>query len=157
VNEIYLTAEGIKKLKDELEYLKKHKRKELSKAIGEAREHGDLRENAEYHAAKEEQGRVEARIRFLETQLSMARPIEDERLPDNMVCIGTTVRLKDLNKKDLELTYILVSPIEADFESGKISITSPVGKALLGKKVGDITEINVPAGQLRYEILSISR
>lgn len=156
MNEMYLSAEAIKKLKEELEYLKKHKRKELSKAIGEAREHGDLRENAEYHAAKEEQGRVEARIRALETQLAMARPIENENLPDDIVCIGTVVRLRDLDKNK-EFTYTLVSPIEADFDAGKISITAPVAKGLLGKKVGDIAEINIPAGLLRYEILSISR
>lgn len=156
MEEIYLSREGFKKLKDELEYLKRVKRRELSKAIGEAREHGDLKENAEYHAAKEEQGRVEAKIRLLESQIAKARLIEDERLPDNIVCIGTTVKLKDLNK-NTQLIYTIVSPIEADFNTGKISVTAPVAKGLLGKKVGDIAEINIPAGQLRYEILSISR
>lgn len=156
MSEIYVSAEGLKKLKDELEYLKKVKRRELSKAIGVAREHGDLRENAEYHAAKEEQGRVEAKIRLLESQIAQARLMEHENLPDDIVCIGTTVRLKDLNK-NTEITYTLVSQIEADFAAGKISITAPVAKGLLSKKVGDIAEINIPAGQLRYEILSISR
>lgn len=156
MSEIYISAEGLKKLKDELEYLKKIKRRELSKAIGVAREHGDLKENAEYHAAKEEQGRVEAKIRFLESQIAQARLMESENFPDDIVCIGTTVKLKDLNK-NTELTYTLVSQIEADFAAGKISITAPVSKGLLGKKVGDIAEINIPAGQLRYEILSISR
>jgi transcription elongation factor GreA len=156
MEEIYLSAEGLKKLKDELEYLKKVKRRELSKAIGEAREHGDLKENAEYHAAKEEQGRVEARIRFLESQIAQARVMEDEKLPDDIVCIGTTVKLKDLNK-NTQLTYTLVSQVEADFNAGKIAVTAPVAKGLLGKKVGDIAEINIPAGLLRYEILSISR
>lgn len=156
MNEIYLTAEGLKKLKDELSYLKTVKRRELSKAIGEAREHGDLRENAEYHAAKEEQGRNEARIRFLETQIATARLLEGENLPDNIVCIGTKVQLKNIDNNS-ELTYVIVSPAEANTNSGKISITSPVAKGLLGKKVGNIAEINIPAGLLRYEILNISR
>lgn len=156
MSEIYLSAEGLKKLKDELEYLKKIKRRELSKAIGVAREHGDLKENAEYHAAKEEQGRVEAKIRLLESQIAQSRLMENENLPDDIVCIGITVKLKDLDK-NTEITYTLVNQVEADFAAGKISITAPVAKGLLGKKVGDIAEVNIPAGQLRYQILSISR
>lgn len=153
---MYLTVEGLNKLKDELNYLKEVKKRELSKAIGEAREHGDLRENAEYHAAKEEQGHVETKIRLLESQIAMARLIEEENLPDNIVCIGTRVKLINLDN-NLEFFYQLVSPVEANFNSGKISILSPVAKGLLGKKVGDIAEINVPAGLLRYKILHISR
>lgn len=151
-----LTREGYKRLSEELGYLKKVKRKELAKLIGEARAQGDLSENAEYHAAKEEQGKVEAKIRQLETMLFGAAILDDEILPDDRVCIGSKVRLKDLNK-DTELTYTLVSPLEADYNEGKISISSPVAKGLLAKKVGDVAEINVPAGILRYEILDISR
>jgi transcription elongation factor GreA len=156
MEKIYLTKEGLKRLKEELDYLKRVKRRELSKAIGEAREHGDLRENAEYHAAKEEQGRVEAKIRLLESRLAQARLIEDEMIPQDMVCLGARVELKDLNK-NRQLVYTLVSQVEADYEAGKISITSPVARGLLGKKVGDVAEINVPAGLLRYKILKISR
>lgn len=151
-----LTRAGYKRLKEELEYLKKVKRRELSKVIGEARGHGDLKENAEYHAAKDEQGRVEARIRRIETQLAGATLLDDERLPDGIVCIGAKVRLKDLNE-DSELTYTLVSPAEADYKTGRISTASPVAGGLIGKRVGDIAKINVPSGIKRYEILNISR
>ena len=125
------------------------KRRELSKAIGRDREHGDLKENAEYHAAKEEQGMVEAKIRRLETQLAGATFLDDEKLPDGIVCIGAKVRLKDLDRGS-ELAYTLVSPLEADYKSGKISITSPVASGLIGKKVDGVAEINVPAGIQRY-------
>ncbi|MBU0566899.1 transcription elongation factor GreA [bacterium] len=151
-----LTKEGYKKLIEELEHLKKVKRRELSKAIGVARELGDLKENAEYHSAKEEQGRVEAKIRQLETTLAGSTILEHERLPDDQVCIGIKVKLKDLNNNS-ELTYTVVSPPEADYAAGKISIISPVAKGLLGKKVGDKAEIRVPAGMLRYEILDMER
>ncbi|MDI6786715.1 MAG: transcription elongation factor GreA [bacterium] len=156
MQEIYLTAEGLKKLTDDLNYLKTVKKRELSKAIGEAREYGDLKENAEYHAAKEEQGRIEAKIRLLESQIAMARLIEEENLPTDMICIGAKVELKNLDNNS-EITYRLVSPIEANSNFGRISITSPVAKGLLGKKVGDIAKINIPAGLLHYEILNISR
>jgi transcription elongation factor GreA len=151
-----LTKEGYKKLKEELDYLKKVKRRELSKAIGRARELGDLRENAEYQEAKIEQGRVEARIKYLETKLSGARFLEEERLPEDMVCVGAKVRLKDLDK-GAELTYTLVSSLEADYDENRISVTSPVGRGLLGKKKGDVAEIRIPAGILRYEVLEIER
>lgn len=156
MGEEYLTFETLKKMKDELNYLKNVKKKELIKEIAEAREHGDLRENVEYHAAREERARVEARIKFLEAKISQAKLIEKEKFPDDVVCIGAKVKLKDLNKNS-ELSYKIVSPVEADYDSGKISITSPVAKGLLGKKVGDVVKINVPAGLLHYEILSISR
>ena len=151
-----LTREGYKKLKEELDHLKKVKRREVTRAIGEARQHGDISENAEYQSAKEEQGMVEAKIRRLETQLAGATFLDDEKLPDGIVCIGAKVELKDLGR-DSELTYTLVSPSEADYDEGRISVTSPVAKGILGKKVGDVVEINVPAGIRRYEILGISR
>lgn len=151
-----LTKEGYNKLKQELEHLKKVKRRDLSKAIGVARELGDLKENAEYHSAKEEQGRVEAKIRQLETTLAGSTLLEHERLPSDRVCIGIKVKLKDLNEGS-ELTYTLVSPAEADYEAGKISMISPVAKGLIGKKVGDKAEIRIPTGTLRYEILDINR
>lgn len=151
-----LTREGYQKLKMELDYLKKVKRKELSKAISEARGHGDLKENAEYHAAKDEQGRTEARIRQIEVQLTGATLLDDENLPDDRVCIGVKVKLKDISK-DTEITYTLVSPVEANSTERKISVTSPVAQGLMNKKVGDVVEIKVPAGILRYEILGISR
>ncbi|MBU1487154.1 transcription elongation factor GreA [bacterium] len=151
-----LTKEGYKKLSEELEHLKKVKRRDLSKAIGLARELGDLKENAEYHSAKEEQGRVEAKIRQLETTLADSNILEHEKLPDDQVCIGIKVKLKNLNDSS-EITYTLVSPAEANYEAGKISIISPVAKGLLGKKVGDKAEIRVPAGMLRYEILDMER
>jgi len=151
-----LTKEGYKKLSEELEHLKKVKRRDLSKAIGLARELGDLKENAEYHSAKEEQGRVEAKIRQLETTLAGSNILEHEKLPDDQVCIGIKVKLKNLNDSS-EITYTLVSPAEANYEAGKISIISPVAKGLLGKKVGDKAEIRVPAGMLRYEILDMER
>ncbi|MDI6791365.1 MAG: transcription elongation factor GreA [bacterium] len=151
-----LTKEGYAKRKAELDYLKKVKRREISKTIGLAREHGDLKENAEYHAAREEQAMVEAKIRQLESQLAGATILDEESLPDGEVCIGTTVRLEDIDK-GLELTYTLVSPVEANFSSGKISTTSPVAKGLMNKKVGEVAEINVPAGIRRYKILEIKK
>ncbi|MBU0899914.1 transcription elongation factor GreA [bacterium] len=156
MDELYLTTEGLNKLKEELNYLKNVRRGELSKAIGEARDLGDLRENAEYQSAKEEQGRTEAKIRFLEEKISRAKLVENEKFPTDTICIGSKVKLEDLDK-NLEQIYTLVSPLETDFNSGKISIKSPVAKGLLGKKVSEVVEINIPAGQLHYKILDISR
>lgn len=156
MDDIYLTRSGYEKLIKELDFLKREKRKQLSKAIGEARAHGDISENAEYDAAKEAQGLNEKRIAELEYKLSHARIIDDENIPKDEVLIGATVTLKDLDLKE-ELEYTLVAEIEADYEEGKISITSPVGAALLNHKEKEIVEIKVPAGLLRYEILKISR
>lgn len=156
MDEIYLTKDGHKKLLEELEYLKTVKRRELSKAIGEARSHGDISENAEYDAAKEAQALNEQRIAELEEKLSRARIIDDEYMPKDEVLIGATVKLKDLHSEE-ELEYTLVSEIEADYSQGKISITSPVGQGLLGHKENEIVEIKTPAGILRYKILKISR
>ncbi len=152
----YLTREGHEKLLKELELLRGMKRRELSKAIKEARAHGDISENAEYDAAKDAQALNEKRIADMETTLSGARIIDYEDIPADEVAIGATVELKDL-KTGREFRYTLLSEAEADFDQGKISITSPVGEGLLGHKEDETVEINVPAGVLRYKILKISR
>lgn len=156
MSEIYLTRKGYQKLAEELEYLKTVKRREISRAIGKAREHGDISENADYDAAKEEQGMNEKRIAELETKLAGARIIEDHDIPADEVLIGATVKIKDLDT-DEELEYTLVSEEEADYSENKVSIQSPVGSSLLNHKAGETIDIKIPAGALRYKILSISR
>jgi transcription elongation factor GreA len=156
MEETYLTRKGHQKLIEELEYLKTVKRKELSKAVGEARAHGDISENAEYDAAKDSQAFNEKRIAELETKLVSCRILDDENMSQDEVLIGATVWLKDLGN-DEELAYTLVSEIEADYSQNKISISSPVGKGLLNHKVNEIVEIKIPVGFLRYKILKISR
>jgi len=156
MEEIYLTRAGYEKLIQELEFFKKEKRKQLSRAIGEARAHGDISENAEYDAAKEAQGLNEKRIAELECKLSCVRIIDDEDIPKDEVLIGATVTLVDLDSQEV-LEYTLVSETEADYTAGKISITSPVGAALLNHREKETVEIKVPAGILRYQILKISR
>ena len=156
MSEIYLTKAGHQKLVEELEYLKSAKRRELSRAIGEARAHGDISENAEYDAAKEAQGLNEQRIHELEEKLSAARILDDEDIPRDEVLIGATVTLKDLDSQE-ELSYTLVSELEADYNQGKISVTSPVGSALLNHKVNQTVEIKIPAGIIRYKIIKITR
>lgn len=156
MDNIYLTSKGYEKLRKELEFLKTTKRRELSKAIGEARDHGDISENAEYDAAKEAQGLNEKRIAELEEKLSGAQILDDANMPKDEVLIGATVKLKDLISGE-EFQYTLVAEIEADFSQGKISVTSPVGKSLLGHKEKETVEIQVPAGVLKYKILGISR
>jgi len=156
MEETYLTRKGHQKLIEELEYLKTVKRKELSKAVGEARAHGDISENAEYDAAKDAQAFNEKRIAELETKLASCRILDDENMSQDEVLIGATVWLKDLGN-DEELAYTLVSEIEADYSQNKISISSPVGKGLLNHKVNEVIEIKIPVGVLRYKILKISR
>ena len=156
MSENYLTQKGYQKLMEELEYLKSTKRRELSRAIGEARAHGDISENADYDAAKEAQGLNEKRISELEAKLAGVRILDDEDFADGEVLIGAKVRLKDLDF-DEELEYTLVSEIEADYSKGLISVSSPVGEGLLNHKENDIVEIKIPAGILRYKILKISR
>lgn len=156
MEDIYLTREGYEKLSKELDCLKNLKRREISKAIGEARLLGDLSENAEYDSAKEAQAMNEKRISELEDTLSRSRIIEEESVDTSRARIGATVKLKDLDFPD-EFEYTLVSEAEADYEHGKISVSSPVGRALLGRKVGDKLEIAAPARTLHYEILDISR
>ena len=152
----YLSPEGYEKLRKEVKFLKTVRRRELSEAIGKAREHGDISENAEYDAAKEAQGLNEKKIAELETKLSNAQILDDTNIPKDEALIGATVKLKDLGSKE-EVQYTLVSELEADFSQGKISVTSPVAKGLLGHKRNEIVEIEVPAGILKYKILKISR
>lgn len=151
-----MTKEGHQKLVEDLEYLKTTKRRELAKAVGEARSHGDLSENAEYDAAREAQGMNELHIRQLEDKLSQARILDDENIPKDEVLIGATVKLKDLDSGE-EMEYTLVSEMESDYDQGKISVTSPVGSGLLNHKENDEVEIGIPAGKLRYKIIKISR
>ena len=153
---IHLSPEGYEKLRKELESLKTVKRRELSKAIGEARAHGDISENAEYDAAKDAQGLNEKRIAELEEKLSNAQILDDTDMPKDQALIGATVELKDLDSGE-ELRYTMVSELEADFSQGKISVTSPIGEGLLGHKVNETVEIEVPAGILKYKIVKISR
>ena len=156
MHDVYLTREGYQKLSGELEYLKAVKRRQLSKMVGEARSHGDLTENAEYDAAKEAQGLNEKRIAELEEKLARARIIDDDRITKDEVLIGATVRMKDLDTNE-ELEYTLVSEAEADYNEGKISVSSPVGKGLLNHKENETVQIQIPAGTLKYKILKISR
>ena len=153
---IYLTAEGHGRLLEELKLLKTVRRRELSREIGIARSHGDISENAEYDAAKEAQAFNEKKIVELEERLSRAQILDNTKIAKDKALVGATVKLKDLDSGE-ELQYTLLSELEADFSRGKISITSPVGKALLGHKKGEVVEIKVPAGALKYKILKISR
>ena len=153
---IYFTREGYKKIKDEHTYLSNTKRREVSNAIGIARAHGDLKENAEYHAAKEEQGHVERRIAQLAGYLSHVRIIEDEKIPNDKIYIGSTVKLLNVDT-DEEVQYTLLSEEEADISKGRISTTSPIGRGLLGHEEGEVVKIRVPSGVFEYEILEISR
>ena len=152
----YMTREGYRKLEAELNHLIKVKRKEVAEKLETARSMGDLRENAEYDAAKEEKMMLEQKIGMLSGKLSSAQIIDNMNIPDDKAYVGATVRLKDMDSGE-ELTYTLVSEAEADFLENKISTTSRVGKGLLGRSVDDIVEIEVPVGKLRYQILSITR
>ena len=152
----HLTPEGYEKLRKELEYLKTTKRRELSKAIGEARAHGDISENAEYDAAKEAQGMNEKKIAELDAKLASAQILDNAAMSKDEVLIGATVKLKDMDSNE-ELEYTLVAEEEADFDANKISVQSPVGTGLLNHKKGDLVEIQVPRGILKYKILKISR
>ena len=153
---MHLTPEGYEKLRKELEYLKTVKRRELSKAIGEARAHGDISENAEYDAAKEAQGMNEKKISELDAKLAVAQIIDSSEMSKDEVLIGATVKLKDMDSGE-ELEYTIVAEEEADFAQNKISLQSPVGTGLLNHKKGDLVEIEVPRGILKYKILKISR
>ena len=153
---VYLTRERLVVLEQELHELKTNGRRVMAQKIADARGHGDLSENAEYDAAKEEQQHLELKISKLESTLSRAKIIEAKDLPNDKIYILSRVKLKDL-KTDENFVYLLVSPEESDFEGGKISVTSPIGKSLLGKVKGESVEIQVPAGILRYKILDVNR
>ena len=152
----YYTAEGLKKLREELNHLKDVDRPRASQAIGEARDKGDLSENAEYDAAKEAQGMLEMKISKMEETLANARVIDESQLDVSKVLVLSKVRIKNLANK-MEMNYTLVAESEANLKSGKISVSSPIGKGLLGKEVGDIAEVSVPNGKIQFEILSIER
>jgi transcription elongation factor GreA len=150
----YLSQEGMDNLKSELAELRTKGRAEMARQIAEARDKGDLSENAEYDAAKEAQGYLEAKIAKLEDMLSNARVMETANVDTSKVSVMCNVKLKNLKDKKT-ITYQLVSEKEADLKSGRISVGSPIGKGLLGKHVGEVAEITVPAGKLKFEILEI--
>lgn len=152
----YYTEEGLKKLRAELKQLKDVERLRASRAIAEARDKGDLSENAEYDAAKEAQGMLEMKIYKLEDALAGARLIDESQLDDSKVLVLSIVKIKN-QTNGMEMTYTLVADGEADLASGKISVNSPIGKGLLGKSVGDVADIQVPNGIIKFDILEISR
>lgn len=152
----YYTKEGLQKLRDELNYLKDVERPKASRAIGEARDKGDLSENAEYDAAKDAQGLLELKISKLEEVVSNARIIDESNLDTSKALIHSNVVIKNL-ANGREMTYKLVAQSEADLKQGKISVDSPIGKGLLGKEVGEVVEVQVPSGIVKFEILEITR
>ena len=152
----YYTPEGLDNLKSEIKQLESIERPKISQQIAEARDKGDLSENAEYDAAKEAHGMLEARISKLKNKLANARIIDDSEIDNSKVFILSTVRIKN-TKNQMELSYTLVAENEANIKSGKISVDSPIGKGLLGKEVGDIADINTPAGIMKFEVMSITR
>ena len=152
----YYTAEGLQKLKDELAELKTKGRAEVARQLAEARDKGDLSENAEYDAAKDAQGHLELKIAKMEEIVGNARLIDESNLDSSKALILSKVKLKNL-KNNMVVDYTLVAEEEANLAAGKISVKSPIGKGLLGKSVGDIAEITIPAGKIQFEILDISR
>jgi len=152
---IYVSKETLDVLKEELHRLKSHDRPEAAKAIAEAREKGDLKENAEYDAAKEAQGLLEAKIKKLEGDVASARILEAEDVDTSKVSILTKVTLTNMNTKK-QITYKIVSEKEADLKAGKISITSPIGQGLMGKSKGEVAEVQVPAGTMKFKIEEIT-
>jgi len=155
-NVSYYTAEGLKKLRDELKQLKDIERVKASRAIAEARDKGDLSENAEYDAAKEAQGMLEMRISKLEDTLAGARVIDESQMDTSKILVLSIVKIKN-QTNGMEMTYTLVADGEADLAAGKISVNSPIGKGLLGKTVGEVAEIQVPNGIMKFDIVEISR
>ncbi len=156
MDQVILTQDGFEKLKAELRHLKSTKRMEVARLLEVARAHGDLRENAEYDAAKEAKAQLESRIRMLEEKLSIAKVVDVSNAPTDKVYFGTVVELKN-KKSGQNVTFTFVADDEADVSQGKLSINSPIGKSLLGHQVGETVEVRVPAGIIPYEILKISR
>lgn len=152
----YMTKERLREIEEELTYLKNKRRPEIAQMIADARSHGDLSENADYDAAKDAQGLLELQISKLEATLARVRIIDTNDFPNDKVYILSKVKIKN-RKNNALLDYTLVGEEEADFEKNKIAITSPIGKALMGKVIGDVVSIKVPAGVIEYEILEISR
>jgi transcription elongation factor GreA len=153
---IYLTKSRLVEIENELIELKTVGRKRIAEKIADARGHGDLSENAEYDAAKEAQSHLEMKIGKMETMLSRVKVISPDDMPNDEVYILSVVKVRDLSSEE-EITFTLVSPEEADFELDKISVTSPIGNSLLGKRLNDVVEVQVPAGILKYEVISISK
>ena len=153
-NFVYLTRERLIELEKELQEMKNNGRKEIASKIAEARAHGDLSENAEYDAAKEEQGLFELKISKMENVLSRARVIDTSKMPTDEVHLLSTVKIKNVKTNKI-VEYLLVSPEEADFQEGKISVTSPVGQGLLGAKMGNKVQVKAPAGLMEFEIIEI--
>jgi transcription elongation factor GreA len=152
---LYVSKETLEQMKEELHRMRTSDRPAAARAIAEAREKGDLKENAEYDAAKEAQGMLEAKIKKLESDVASARVLEADNVDTSKVSILTKVTLTNLNTKK-QHTYHIVSEKEADLKQGKISVTSPIGKGLLGKTVGDVAEVQVPAGLVKFKILDIT-
>ena len=152
----YYTEEGYKKLKEELEHLEHVERPRVTTEIADARDKGDLSENAEYHAAKEEQSHLEFKIAKLKNVVASARIIDESQIDNSKVLALSTVKIKNTASK-MEFSYTLVADSESDFKAGKISVNSPIGKGLLGKSVGDVAEIQAPNGVMKFEILKITR
>jgi transcription elongation factor GreA len=153
---VYFTEEGLKKLKTELQFLKTKERSSISKQIAEARDKGDLSENAEYDAAKEAQGLLEMKISKMEDMVSNARIVDETQIDTDKVLILCKVTIKNV-KTGQKMTYTLVPETEADLKTGRLSISSPISKGLLGKKVGEVADVTVPSGAMKFEILEISR
>ncbi len=153
--DVLLTPEGLEKLKGEIEYLKNEKRREVADRIRHAREFGDISENSEYDDAKNEQAMLEQRISQLEERLSRARVIEAEDVPKGVVSIGARVRLKDIDANET-VEYVIVGSAEANPAESKLSNESPVGKAIIGRKKGEVVEVAAPRGSLKYKILDVS-
>lgn len=151
----YVSKDGFEKMQAELHELKYVQRPFISKQIADARDKGDLSENAEYHAAKEDQGLLETRIAQLEDLITKTRVIDESKLDTSKVMMLSKVKVKNLKSKQ-EMVYTMVSEKEADFKTGKISFKSPIGVGLMGKKVGDIAEVQAPAGTIQFEIINIS-
>lgn len=151
----YYTKEGLERLKEELQYLKTTGRSNISKAIAEARDKGDLSENAEYDAAKEAQGMLEMRIANLKAMVNTARIIDESKITTDEVQILTKVKIKNTKNNQI-MSYTIVSESEGNFKEGKLSVTTPIAKGLLGKKVGEKVTVNVPSGVLEFEVLEIS-
>ena len=152
----YYSVEGLKKLKDELHQLEQFERPRVTQEIADARDKGDLSENAEYHAAKEEQSHLEFKIAKLKNVVSSARILDESQLDMSKILIHSVVKLKN-TANEMEFTYTLVADSESDVRNGKLSVNSPIGKGLLGKTVGEIAEIQVPNGIMKFEVVEISR
>lgn len=155
-DKVIMTRQGYEKLSEELNYLKTKKRRQVADQLEHARAFGDLRENAEYDTAKEAKRQLETRIAEMEARLGRAHIVDVSDLPSDKIYLGVTAELKNHNSGD-KVKFTFVAQDESDFAAGKISVTSPIGKGLLGKAVGEIAEIVVPAGKIKYEVLSITR